>query len=385
MNDSAAKIVGLPDGFDLTHSLRDAKAVTLVMAFAKRSGWISIKEALLSGNASIDILVGLNFDITEPAVLSEWLRLQEKDPYRFTVRVAPLKPVFHPKVILVQRQDDSRFAIIGSGNLTGGGLSTNVECGVMLEAKAQIDELVSWQSELASTPLTAEIIEAYRPLHKEAVKANWTARRPASKLRALLRGAHVPDSYEPLSNWDIPHFLKDMNQFFTTQDGIDNLENRIEGAKSIRALLDMPTFNFTKQSWEEFYGIPEFGRIRQSYKAMSKYTNQLRKTLRILTSSNLSEDELEDILGMHGKYHVRGLGTNLVSKILTVHDRRRWPLFNARVKMTFAHYGYNAEWGATPYLRFSVMMRRILSQGGTPDFWAMDAFCEVKSRSLKKS
>jgi hypothetical protein len=274
------------------------------------------------------------------------------EPYRFTVRVAPLKPVFHPKVILVQRQDDSRFAIVGSGNLTGCGLSTNVECGVMLEAKGQIDELVFWQSELASTPLTAEIVEAYRPLYKEAVKANWTARRPASKLRGLLRGAQVPDSYEPLPNWDIPHFLDDMSRFLATKDGIDGLENRKAGAKSIRTLLDMPTFSFTKKAWEEFYGIPEFGRIRQSYKAMSNHTNLLRKTLRILISSNLSEDELEEILGMHGKYHVRGLGTNLVSKILTVHDRRRWPLFNARVKTTFAHYGYNAEWGAMPYLRF---------------------------------
>jgi hypothetical protein len=52
----------------------------------------------------------------------------------------------------------------------------------------------------------------------------------------------------------------------------------------------------------------------------------------------ISEDELEAILGMHGKYHVRSLGTNLVSKILTVYDQPRWPLFNARVKKTFAHY-----------------------------------------------
>lgn len=383
MNDSVAKIIGLPEGFGLAQSLRAAKAVTLVMAFAKQSGWLSIKEALLSGKAGVDILVGLNFDITEPAVLSEWLGLQEKAPYRFTVRVAPLDPVFHPKVILVQRQDDSRFAIVGSGNLTGGGLSTNVECGVMLETKGQIDELISWQSNLASKPLTAEIIDAYQPLYKEAVKAVRTVRRPASKLRALLRGARAPDSYEPLPNWDIPRFLNDMSGILATKDGIVGLENRKAGAKSIRALLDMPTFNFNKQAWEEFYSIPEFGRIRQSYKAMFSQTNQLRRTLRILASPNLFEDELEEILAMDGKYHVRGLGTNLVSKILTVHDQHRWPVFNSRVKKTFAHYGYNAEWGATPYLRFSAMMRRILSQESKPDFWAMDVFCEVRSRTLK--
>lgn len=383
MNDSVAKIIGLPERFVLEKSLCDAKAVTLIMAFAKQSGWLFINKALLSGNASVYILVGLNFDITEPAVLWEWLRLQEKYPYRFVVRVAPLEPVFHPKVILVQRQDDCRFAIVGSGNLTGGGLSNNVECGVMLEDRRQIDELISWQSNLSSTPLTAEIIEAYQPLYKAAVQAGRAVRRPASKLRDLLRNARVSDSYEPLPNWDVPRFLSDMSQLLETKDGIDNLDNREAGAKSIRALLDMPTFNFNKQAWEAFYNIPEFGRIRQSYKAMSSQTNQLRKTLRILISPSLSEDHLEKILAMHGEYHVRGLGTNLVSKILTVHDRYRWPVFNNRIKKTFAHYGYNAEWGAIPYLRFAAMMRRILSKESKPDFWAMDVFCEVKSRTLK--
>jgi hypothetical protein len=65
---SAAKIIGLPKDFDLLESLRDAKTVILLMALAKRSGWCSIKEALFSGSAGVGILVGLNFEISDPDV-----------------------------------------------------------------------------------------------------------------------------------------------------------------------------------------------------------------------------------------------------------------------------------------------------------------------------
>jgi HKD family nuclease len=130
-----AKIIGTRKGFDLLESFRQAASVTLVVAFAKKSGWNTVKKALLSGHAQLEIIVGLNFAITDPAVLTEWLHLKAQDPYRFTIEVAPTTPVFHPKVILLDRGDGSRFAIVGSGNLTGGGLTTNIECGALIEGR----------------------------------------------------------------------------------------------------------------------------------------------------------------------------------------------------------------------------------------------------------
>ena len=88
MRPTAAKIISLSADFKLPESLRDAKTVILLMAFAKRSGWRSIKEALLSGKAGVEILVGLNFEITDPDVLSDWLKLKEKDPYRVSWTVS---------------------------------------------------------------------------------------------------------------------------------------------------------------------------------------------------------------------------------------------------------------------------------------------------------
>jgi hypothetical protein len=382
LNAATAKIIGSPTGFNLQDSLRDAKAVTLLMAFAKKSGWESIKDALISGNTQVEILVGLNFAITDPAVLSAWLKLKQSDPYRYTIEVAPPTPMFHPKVIFVERADASRFAIVGSGNLTGGGLSTNIECGVFVNDEAQLDELAVWQSQLAGDPLDEEIIDDYRGVYKESVAALWRVRRSASKLNRLLGRAKSRLATKPIPAWDVPGFLTDMDKCLVSDEGIVGLENRKEGAKLIHRLLDMPEYNFDKPAWEEFYGVVEFGRIRQSYKSMSHEVAKLRKTLRLLTSNQLDKDTLQEILAVEGKFHVRGLGTNLVSKVLTVHDRQRWPLFNERVKKTLEQYGHRADWGAKNYLEFAGMMRRVLSRKGKPDFWAMDVFCEVRSRGL---
>lgn len=79
--------------------------------------------------------------------------------------------------MLIERARGGRFAIIGSGNLTGGGLATNVECGVFIKEKAYLDELAIWCIELAREPLSVEIIEEYQKIHAETVRANRQNRR----------------------------------------------------------------------------------------------------------------------------------------------------------------------------------------------------------------
>jgi HKD family nuclease len=257
----ANKIIGIEEDFELLNSLRDARSVTLVMAFAKMSGWNTIKEPLLTGDAQVNIIVGLNFAITEPAVLTEWLRLKANDPYRFSIEVAPTDPVFHPKVMLVERPGGGRFAIIGSGNLTGGGLITNVECGVFIEKKARLDELAVWCVELAREPLSAEIIEEYKKIHAAFARAIRQSRRAEARLKRLLGHSRIEIGARPLPAWDIAGFLRDMDEYLATHEGAEGLKNRINGAREIRTALDMPNFKFDKAGWESFYGIVEFGRI----------------------------------------------------------------------------------------------------------------------------
>lgn len=105
-----------------------------------------------------------------------------------------------------------------------------------------------------------------------------------------------------------------------------------------------------------------------SDKLTKRYRVRLRnlENFRLLSADPLEEESLEQILAITSEHHIYGLGTNLVSKILTVFNRNQWSVFNNRVKKTFEHFGLTVDWGATHYLSFSATIRRGLSRRGKP-------------------
>ncbi len=367
-------IVGCPNGFELLERLVSASSVKLAMAFAKPSGWSLVKDALLSSKKKISIVVGLNFAITDPKLLDEWLELCIQMPKCFEVRVAPEAPIFHPKIMIVRHKDGSCFAVVGSGNLTGGGQLHNVECGAYINCESVIGELEGWYEGLESKPLNSKIIEAYRPVYERTRKSGIRASSSSSELAAALN--------EGQSDWYEELFLEELTHFLSTPEGKTALKNRVNGAKQIQAALRMPQLNLTKAGWAEFYRMHEFGSIRLAYPEMDMQIGTLQRAFRFLLSKPLDEERLRAVLHRGGKHHVHGLGMNLISKVLTVSNRRQWPLLNVRVETTLFHYGYQVQWDASGYLRFAQDMRRCLSKSGGIDFWALDAFCEAKSREL---
>lgn len=66
--DSKQLIVRCPKDFNVLKCLNSAASVELAMAFAKPSGWGLVKEALLGGDKTIKIVVGLNFGINRSKV-----------------------------------------------------------------------------------------------------------------------------------------------------------------------------------------------------------------------------------------------------------------------------------------------------------------------------
>jgi hypothetical protein len=344
------------------------------MAFAKRSGWKLVSGAILKGKKQIRVIVGLNFGITDPDLLDEWLGLSNELPDRFEVRVAPRLPVFHPKVVIIRQVEGSIIAIVGSGNLTGGGQLHNVECGAFISRESDIRELETWYDGLKSVRLSRKIIEAYRPLYKYSAKQKQPT---ATLLRSLANALN-----EERSDWYVELFLEELADFVSSPRGNAALNGRINGARNIQQALRMPQFDFTRAGWLTFYGTSEFGAIRQTHPEMAEQIGALQKAFRFLIAKPLDEERFKAVFNRNGMHHVSGLGANQISKVLTVYDRGRWPLLNSRVWQTLSYYGYEVKWSALGYLEFAQRMRDCLGHIGEVDFWALDAFCESKSREL---
>src|ERR1700726_4626301 len=81
---------------------------------------------------------------TEPPLLLKIKKLQETSRApKFEVKLASVRATFHPKVWIIDR-DDQPVGIVGSGNLSSGGLLGNVECGLFTSSETEVNTLRAW-------------------------------------------------------------------------------------------------------------------------------------------------------------------------------------------------------------------------------------------------
>lgn len=118
----------------------------MAVAFMSRRGLSMIEAPLMSAVDSgtpVELLVGLDMRSTEPEALQELFQVSRRKLNLSMYCYADLSQtgIYHPK-LYISRVAESVSSIIGSSNLTEGGLKRNVEVNVLIEAAAD-DEVVS--------------------------------------------------------------------------------------------------------------------------------------------------------------------------------------------------------------------------------------------------
>jgi len=129
-----------PIGNIINQELQNANSAKMAVAFLKYSGVKVIEKALnnfLKNNGNIEIIAGLDFKTTDPQSMHYFIQLQkqisnlkfycygDKDENKTDV-------VFHPKIYLFEKGHETT-GIVGSTNLTRGGLLTNFEVNVVIK------------------------------------------------------------------------------------------------------------------------------------------------------------------------------------------------------------------------------------------------------------
>lgn len=193
-------VLGQPDPADgsirddLRQALRwsDARKAWFAVAWAKRSGIRLIETELRGfrrGNRSLRVLIGVDQHggTIEGLELARAL-FTEARVYHDANRRPPR--TFHPKLYVVEGPQRAR-AIIGSGNLTAGGLRTNYELSIRLDLnlREQADN---------------DVLEGLRAWFD----ARWgqsgaTVRLTKASIKALIDDPHVTVAPE---KWELPHY-----------------------------------------------------------------------------------------------------------------------------------------------------------------------------------
>ena len=123
-----------PIGNIVNQELRAADKVQIAVAFMKYSAIEVIQESMsecLKNGGSVEIITGLDFKTTDPKSIHHFVKLDRQYPavkfYCFgDKRQNKTEIVFHPKMYLFEAEKETT-GIVGSTNLTKGGLTSNFE------------------------------------------------------------------------------------------------------------------------------------------------------------------------------------------------------------------------------------------------------------------
>lgn len=135
---------------DVLHgSFKNVTELKFSVAFLKSSGLDLIKSDLkniLKNKAQVEFLVGLDFRTTDPNSLFELKSFQKSyNNLRFFCFSEPNRypfHIFHPKLYLIRNKTGQFTAIVGSSNLTRGGLADNVELNIVFKGKSTESEIL---------------------------------------------------------------------------------------------------------------------------------------------------------------------------------------------------------------------------------------------------
>jgi HKD family nuclease len=370
---SRAVVVGVPESFDLLAELESAKTIRLATAFAHKSGWDMVARSIERSRAERYLLAGTSLFQTEPAVLREWLSLCHRANVSAALHTDK-SITFHPKVLIIEGK--KRFAIVGSGNLSRGGLQENIECGVFVDTTSLLKELLLWFDALfrASPRLNDSLLLNY--------EKDWTSlRRQVKDLRKRqkeLEGQLADENAAIMKMWN--KAVSAARQYMRSAEFPKAYYGRMAGGQRIKKALQYSTgFDFDKQGWEEFYSVFALGHlIPISRNSIFKKKRKLQAGLRALVQPGADVSAvLNEFLSPNGKFHISGFALNTISKILAVHRPRTWAVYNTPVSSTLKRFGYVHPRGASPaerFMAFNRMMYNFKSETGLQDAYALDAF-----------
>jgi HKD family nuclease len=143
----------------LTPLIEAATDVRIAVAFVSSDGLSRVMPALqraLGGGASVEFLVGMDAHATDPAAVRTLFDLSRQQTRASLLCFASRRhsSIYHPKMYLM-RDAATASAILGSSNLTGRGLVSNIEANLLLREQVQaeiISDLYSTYSRLKYHP-----------------------------------------------------------------------------------------------------------------------------------------------------------------------------------------------------------------------------------------
>lgn len=353
--------------------VRQSKSIDIAVALASDTAVDILKKA--KKNCKIRFIAGIN--LPTPCKVLKQLKNSYKNNARIYISEIHSE-TFHPKVYIFNLSNGSKKVLLGSGNFTDGGLYNNIEASVLIEDKDMIVKVEKWFDEIFnnSKPISDEFLKKYEVYADAEIKHDANKKR---NFMQLLSSLGSKTSTEDVAKELRKNVIKELRCRMKMKKYQEDMNRRSIAVKDIYDSIDIK-HNFKNFNIEKFYKIKELGHIIPIYKShlqAAKQNGKLTKVLKMLIDENTPLSErFDSVMELKKKYGIKGIGDNVLSKVLCVYDPKKYVVLNTPAKIFFQkELGLKPPKGLTDgekYQFYCNIFRDICQEAGVPDMAILD-------------
>jgi HKD family nuclease len=295
--------LNLPIGKIINQELFNSKNTQIAVAFLKHSGIKVIENSLkfsLDNGSKFEIIAGLDFKTTDPKSMMFFIELKKKYSNLKFYCYGDKKQnrndiVFHPKIYLFEN-DKEKTSIVGSTNLTGGGLTSNFEVNTIFNEKKPVyfSQLQAIYNSIKFTDSLFTPDEDYLNGYSDVFKAFETSEEKALKDKGIskvikeieLKSEKLPGTIPSIKSMIVDFILEKQKSGIykvSVAEITENLTERIKTQKlednykldtfnnSIRGELNHNELNSNTKT-----GLKLFERVERGYYELTENGNNYK-------------------------------------------------------------------------------------------------------------
>ena len=367
--------------------LKTASIFECMVAFAKSSFFLNkkvgflraLKKALENG-CQARMAIGLNFFTTDPEVLFALFEIQKK--YKnFSLYVGSGEKVFHPKIYAI-KNNNGRVIIVGSANMTYGGLFSSEEVSIIVRDIEQksMNKVFEYFNFLLCEGILVQssmkILEDYADRH--CIYDSYHKLAKVKYEDTLVN--KLPSNYPVLA--EILQLMKsDKSSFgFVEQIALRKRNRKFARRKICEIAVCSKKSDFLKLYEELLELFHSSGHQRgktKIYENSEKFCIALKYMLKALKNP---ANEAFDVFRQHCMQIDRA-GINLITEILHAMDDKKYPIMNAKAISGMRVAGIvdyrlgllKKDVDGSVYGAYFAHAEKIRSELGLADFTELDA------------
>jgi len=361
--------VAVPFSKELIKKLKEAKEIWVAVALLNTKGLKIIQENV-PNDCKQNYLIGVDLP-TDPKALETLFTQQFKK--NISVKIYN-STFFHPKVYLIKSQRSNNL-FVGSSNCTEGGFKNNLEYNLEILDKNIFNKTYKWFNDLFidADPITNSFLKEYKKIYR-----NRMDRKRAEKSEI--------NSLKSKKQKEINVILKNKNQlinaiknFKKSLDFSEVQKERNSSLKKLRTALDYPDFiNF---DIDKFFSIWSLGHIiaipkNTILKNKKKFSNLLKYVCDDTVELAVRYDN-----ALNGKYSLRGIKEAFISKVLIIHNHKKYFVKNDKSLKGLKKYGLDLPKGLSAGEKYSLtnsFLIQICKQTGLQNLAVLDHILYMK-------